>query len=62
MSKDDFYSLAVTILLRQKFLNLPLFIADGLESYSISDEYDEASMPLDEFIEELYEELKGILV
>lgn len=59
MSKDDFYSLAVTILLRQKLLDTPLFTSDWIDECEI--ENGKGSMPFDAFIDELYEELKGIL-
>lgn len=59
MSKDDFYAVSITILLRQKFGELPLFTAECIDDLEI--ENGEGSMPFDEFIDQMYEELKGIL-
>ena len=44
--------------------NIKLFTSDGMERYKIAqydeDEWDvEASMPLDEFLDELYEVIKN---
>ena len=64
MTREEFKDAVLNILLNQKFGNIGvLFDADDMERYKIAqydeDEWDvEASMPLDEFLDELYEVIK----
>ena len=64
MTREEFKDAVMNILLNEKFGNLGvLFDADDIERYKIAqydeDDWDvEASMPLDEFLDELYEVIK----
>lgn len=64
MTREEFNDAVLNILLNQKFGNIGvLFDAEDIERYKIAqydeDEWDvEASMPLDEFLDELYEVIK----
>ena len=61
MTREEFKDAVLNILLNQNFGTLGvLFDADDMNRYKIAqydeDEWDvEASMPLDEFLDELYE-------
>ena len=60
MTKTEFKDAVLNVLLNQKFGNLGvLFNAENTNRYKIVqyDEYDESDMPLDEFLDELYEDL-----
>ena len=65
MTREEFNDAVLNILLNQKFGNIGvLFDTDDIERYKIAqydeDEWDvEASMPLDEFLDELYEVIKN---
>ena len=56
MTVDGFKGKAIQVLKSQRFANLPLFDADYLDEYEISD--IQGSMDFEEFIELLYEEIK----
>ena len=64
MTREEFKDAVLNILLNQKFGNIGvLFDADDMERYKIAqydeDEWDvEASMPLNDFLDELYEVIK----
>lgn len=64
MTREEFNDVVLNILLNQKFGNIGvLFDTEDIERYKIAqydeDEWDvEASMPLDEFLDELYEVIK----
>ena len=63
MTKTEFKDAVLNVLLNQKFGNLGvLFNAENTNRYKIVqydeyDEYVESDMPLDEFLDELYEDL-----
>lgn len=63
MTREEFKNAVMNILLNENFGNFGmLFDAEEIERYRITqydeDDYDiEASMPLDEFLDELYEQL-----
>ena len=64
MTKEEFKDVVLNILLNQKFGNLGvLFDTEDISRYKIAqyDEEDwgvESDMPLDEFLDELYEDIK----
>ena len=64
MTREEFNDAVLNILLNQKFGNIGvLFDTDDMSRYKIAqydeDDYDvEAAMPLDEFLDELYEVIK----
>ena len=64
MTREEFNDAVLNILLNQKFGNIGvLFDTDDIERYKIAqydeDEWDvEASMPLNDFLDELYEVIK----
>ena len=64
MTREEFKDAVLNILLNQKFGNIGvLFDAEDIERYKIAqydeDEWDvEASMPLNDFLDELYEVIK----
>lgn len=65
MTREEFNDAVLNILLNQKFGNIGvLFDTEDIERYKIA-QYDEdewgveASMPLDEFLDELYEVIKN---
>lgn len=61
MTREEFKDAVLNILLNEKFTyNVRLFSEEDIERYKIAqydeDDWDvEASMPLDEFLDELYE-------
>mgnify|MGYP007038183256 FL=1 len=64
MTKTEFKDIVLNILLNQKFGNFGvLFDTEDIRRYKIA-QYDEeewsveSSMPLDEFLDELYEDIK----
>lgn len=64
MTREEFKDAVLNILLNQKFGNIGvLFDAEDIERYKIA-QYDEeewsveSDMPLDEFLDELYEVIK----
>ena len=65
MTREEFNDAVLNILLNQKFGNIGvLFDAEDMSRYKIAqydeEEWDvEASMPLDEFLDELYEVIKN---
>ena len=64
MTREEFKDVVLNILLNQKFGNIGvLFDTEDMNRYKIAqydeEEWDvEASMPLDEFLDELYEDIK----
>jgi hypothetical protein len=65
MTREEFKDAVMNILLNEKFThNVRLFSAEDIERYNIA-QYDEddwdvqARMPLDEFLDELYEVIKN---
>ena len=64
MTREEFKDAVLNILLNQKFCDIGvLFDAEDIERYKIAqydeDEWDvEASMPLNDFLDELYEVIK----
>ena len=64
LTREEFNDAVLNILLNQKFGNIGvLFDTDDMSRYKIAqydeDDYDvEAAMPLDEFLDELYEVIK----
>lgn len=64
MTREEFKDAVMNILLHEKIGILRLFETDDIERYHIV-QYDEAvydeeaSMPLDEFLDELYEVIKN---
>jgi hypothetical protein len=64
MTREEFKDAVLNILLNQKFGNIGvLFDAEDISRYKIAqydedDWDDEATMPLDEFLDELYEVIK----
>lgn len=65
MTREEFKDAVLNILLNQKFGNIGvLFDAEDISRYKIAqydedDWDDEATMPLDEFLDELYEVIKN---
>lgn len=57
MTKEQFKSKAMEILSGQLFCNIPLFESDFIEDFSVSDGI--GTMPLEEFLDELYEEINN---
>jgi hypothetical protein len=65
MTREEFNDAVLNILLNQKFGNVGiLFNTEDMSRYKIvqydeSDWYDESAMPLDDFLDELYEVMKN---
>lgn len=64
MTREEFEDIVLNILLNQKFGNIGvLFDTEDISRYKIAqynedDWYVESEMPLDEFLDELYEDIK----
>lgn len=53
MEREEFFKKATDILLNQEFIDgVPLFTIEDIDYYVVGDEGD--SMPLSEFLDELY--------
>ena len=52
MTKEIFKNKALNLLLRERFLDLPLFEAENLEDYRLSDE--QGDMCFEDFLNEFY--------
>ena len=56
MTHKEFLKKCLDILLQQEFIDgVPLFTSGYIDEYVVGDE--EASMPLSEFLDELYDEI-----